>query len=49
MSVRGTENYVYFVDNILKLESTAVVYFGRQKKRGDIYTLLKYFQMEKVQ
>lgn len=39
MTVRGTENYVYFMDKRLGSGATGVVYFGRHKvskRDGDL-------------
>lgn len=35
MAIRGTENYVYYIDSVLGSGSTAKVYFGRHKRKGD--------------
>lgn len=39
MTVRGTENYVYYTDVVLGSGSTATVFFGRHKRKGDGYAL----------
>lgn len=42
MSIYGTENYVFYAENILGRGSSGIVYFGRHKRRGDACAVKVY-------